>query len=394
MNTAATGISQDIDLTSEDYLHDPFPTYERIRAAGPAVYLPRYDAYAVGRYNDVRTVLADWETFSSARGIGLNDLANAATQGMIIATDPPEHDKLRSVLAERLSPRAIRSLGEDIGRQADALVAAVVRRGSFDAVEDLARAFPVSIVLDLIGLPQDARGKVLAWADAAFSASAPPGPLTEAAFPLLQEQLAYLSGIHRDQLAEGSMGRAIYEAADAGRIAHESCVPLMSAYVTAGVDTTINAISNAVQLFAQHPDQWEQLRANPELIPRAFNEILRYESPVQYFCRVTTRAVELDGTALPEGARLIMLYPSANRDERRWQDPDAFDITRDASEHLAFSYGLHACAGQGLARLEAHSILSSLARRVERFDTGTPVRRINQLIRGLDSLPVTVTPAA
>ena len=157
-------------------------------------------------------------------------------------------------------------------------------RRSFDAVDDLARAFPVAIVLDLVGLPeQDGRDKVLQWADAAFSASAPMSDRTMASFPLLQDQLAYLSGISRDDLAPGSMGRAMDEAADAGRIPQEACVPLMSAYVTAGVDTTINSISNAVELFARHPEQWTMLRENRDLIPKAFNEILRYDSPVQYF---------------------------------------------------------------------------------------------------------------
>ena len=382
----------DISLTSDDYLNDPFPTYEKVREAGSAVYLPRYEAYAVGRYDAVRSVLSDWETFSSAGGIGLNDLANGATQGMIIATDPPQHDALREVLADRLSPRAIRALSERIAQQAEELVVPLVARGAFDAVNDLARAFPVAIVLDLVGLPQDGRDKVLEWADAAFSASAPMSDRTMAAFPLLQDQLAYLSGISRDDLAPGSMGRAIYEAADAGRIPQEACVPLMSAYVTAGVDTTINSISNAVELFARHPEQWTMLRENRDLIPKAFNEILRYDSPVQYFCRVATKDVKIGEDEVPAGARLIVFYPSANRDDRKWGNPKDFDITRDASEHMAFSYGIHGCAGQGLARIEAHSILNALANHVEKFEIGTPVRRLNQLIRGLDSLPVTVTP--
>lgn len=386
--------SLDLDLFTDDVLTDPFPVYERIRNAGPVVYLPRYRSYAMGRYADVRAGLADWESFSSAQGIGLNDLANAATQGMIIATDPPEHDRLRDVLASRLSPKAIRQLKDDIERRADELVAPLVRQGAFDAVDDLARAFPISIVLDLIGLPQNGRDKVLGWADAAFSASGPPGPRTDAAFPLLEDQLAYLSSIEPDQLTPGSMGRAIYDAAAAGRIRQESCVPLMSAYVTAGLDTTINAISNAVWYFAHNPEQWDLVRLDPTLIPSAFNEVLRIESPVQFFCRVATRDVDVDGLTLAAGSRVMMLYASANRDERKWEDPTRFDVRRNPVDHLAFGYGMHGCAGQGLARLEGHSILAALARRVERFEVGAPVRRINQLIRGLDALPTTVRPVA
>ncbi|GII62102.1 cytochrome P450 [Sphaerisporangium krabiense] len=390
MTSLAEGPALDLDLFSDAALTDPFPLYRRIRDTAPAVHLPRYGAWAMGRYADVRGALGDWESFSSARGIGLNDLANAATQGMIIATDPPEHDTLRNVLAARLSPKALRDLRADIERRADELVAPLVERGSFDAVADLARAFPIMIVLDLIGLPQDGRDKVLGWADAAFSASGPPGPRTDAAFPLLQDQLAYLSGIEPGALTPGSMGRAIYDAAAQGLIKQESCVPLMSAYVTAGLDTTINAISNAVYYFAEHPEQWDLVRQDPSLIPAALNEVLRIESPLQFFCRVATRDVELDGQTLAEGSRVMMLYASANRDERKWDDPERFDVRRNPVDHLAFGYGMHGCAGQGLARLEGHSVLAALARRVARFEVGTPRRRLNQLIRGLDALPTTV----
>ncbi|MEV7010042.1 cytochrome P450 [Streptosporangium sp. NPDC051022] len=394
MTSIPEGPSLDLDLFDDAALTDPFPNYQIIRDTAPAVYLPHYGSWAMGRYADVRGALSDWESFSSAQGIGLNDMANAATQGMIIATDPPEHDKLRNVLASRLSPKAIRNLKADIERRADELVEPLVAAGSFDAVNDLARAFPISVVLDLVGMPQDGRDKVLGWADAAFSASGPPGPRTDAAFPLLQDQLAYLSSIQPDQLTPGSMGRAIYDAAEAGEIRQESCVPLMSAYVTAGLDTTINAISNAVWYFAQYPEQWDLVRRDPSLIPSALNEVLRIEAPVQFFCRVATRDVEVDGQKLAAGSRVMMLYASANRDERKWEDPTRFDVTRNPVDHLAFGYGMHGCAGQGLARLEGHSILGALARRVERFEVGTPVRRLNQLIRGLDALPATVVPAA
>lgn len=382
----------DVDLFSEAALLDPYPLYRQIRDAGPAAYLPKYGVWAMGRYDQVRAALHDWRTYSSAEGTGLNKASNQTTKGIIIATDPPEHDRLRDVLSERLAPRALRDLTEDIARQADDLVASQVRRGSFDAVGDLARAFPVSVVLDLVGLPRDIRHKVLDWADAAFNAGGPRGPRTDSAYPLLQDQFAYLADLKASELAPGSMGRAIYDAAADGRIDPESCVPLMSAYVTAGLDTTINAISNAVYYFAAHPGQWDMVRASPRMIPAAFNEVLRIEAPIQWFSRVTTRDVELDAaTVIPRGERVMMLYASANRDERKWPDPDRFDVTRNAGLQLAFGHGTHACAGQGLARLEGHCVLQSLARRVARFEVGQPTRRLNNRVRGLDSLPTRVT---
>lgn len=383
----------DVDLFTDDALADPFPLYREIRDAGQAVYLPRHGVWAMGRYDQVREALHDWETYSSAEGTGLNPASNQATRGLIIATDPPEHDRLRDVLSERLSPRAIRQLTGRVGRQADELVAPLVARGAFDAVGELARALPVTVVLDLIGLPLGIRDKVLDWADGAFNAGGPAGPRTDSAYALLRDQFAYLAELTAGDLAEGSMGRAIYDAAAEGRIDAGSCVPLLSAYVTAGLDTTINAISSAVHCFAARPDQWDLVRADPGLIPRAFNEVLRVESPIQWFARVTTRDVTLDdGTVIPCGDRVMMLYASANRDERQWRDPDRFDITRpDVAAHLAFGYGTHACSGMSLARLEGHSVLHALARRVERFETGPSRRRLNNRVRGLDSLPTTVT---
>lgn len=392
MATAARP-SSDVDLFADEILAEPFDAYAALRATGPAVFLSQYGVWALPRYAEVRAALFDWQTFSSAQGISLNARSVNTTRGIIVSTDPPEHSRLRSVLSERLAPRAIRNLQADLEARADELVASVVAKGSFDAVADLARTFPVSVVLDLVGLPQDSRDRVLDWADAAFSAGGPPGPRTDAAIPLLEDQFAYLAAMSADELSTGSWGRAIYDAAAEGRIDARSCVPLMSAFVTAGLDTTINALSNAVWYFAQYPDQWEEVRADPSLIPSAFNEILRIDSPIQWFARVTTADVTLEDVTIPAGDRVLMLYASANRDERKWNSPGTFDVRRNPVDQVAFGYGVHACAGQGLARLEAHAILSSLARRVATFTVGKPVRRLNNRVRGLGSLPTTVSPA-
>jgi cytochrome P450 len=389
-----TAPSLDIDLFEDSAVDDPWPGYQRVRDAGPVVFLERYDVWAMARYDEVRASLRDWETYSSAQGTALNARANARTEGRLLTSDPPLHDQLRSVLAHRLLPRQLRQISGTIDDTAEQLVDGLLGQDEFDAVTDLAQALPLNIVLDLIGLPQEGRDKILGWADAAFAAQGPEGPATDAAWPRLEEQLAFLATqATRDQLTPGSMGRAIYEAADEGRIPHSSCLPLMSAYATAGLDTTINAIGSVVYYFANHPDQWEIVRARPELIPNAFNEILRIESPVQFFTRVTTRPVEVDGTTLPEGARVLMMFASANRDERRWEDPTTFDVTRLAAEHLAFGYGVHGCAGQALARFEGHAVLKALADRVAGFEVHSAERRLHPLIRGFKSLQTSLVPA-
>jgi cytochrome P450 len=160
----------------------------------------------------------------------------------------------------------------------------------------------------------------------------------------------------------------------------------------AAFDTTISTIASGMWLFATNPDQWDAVRADPSLVPNAVTEIVRLESPIQYFSRVTTREVDLgDGVVIPAGARVLHSYGAANRDERHFPDPDRFDVHRGALDHLAFSYGTHACAGQGLARLEAHAVFSALAKRVTRIElTGEPARAVNNITRGFARVPVAI----
>ena len=390
MTSVATDLN--IDLFADEALGNPFALYREIRDTGPAVRLTPHDVWALGRYDDVRGALNDWQTFTSAEGVALNPASRATTRGLIIATDPPYHDVLRGVLTDKLSPRALRGLKGDIEARAATLVNAVLDRRTFDAVHDLARAFPVQVVLELVGLPQSMADRALDWAEAAFNAGGPDIARTRDAMPLLEDQFAYLAEMHKEDLAEGSFGWVIFDAADRGVIGRESVVPLMSAYVTAGLDTTINAISAGIWYFSQHPDQWAALREDRSLIPSAFNEIVRLESPLQWFSRVTTRDVDYDGVVIPEGDRVLMLYGSANRDERKWgADADAFNIRRDAMDQIGFGSGVHGCAGQGLARLEGAAVFSALAERVVSFETGVPERRLNNRIRGLASLPTSVT---
>ena len=164
-------------------------------------------------------------------------------------------------------------------------------------------------------------------------------------------------------------------------------------YLAPSLDTTISALGNAIWLFATHPDQWQLLRHEPERVKQAFNEVLRVETPITSFTRVTTQPTEIDGVEVPADARVLVSYASANRDERRWDNPGVFDITRNSAGQIAFGYGDHACAGMGLARLEGAAVLGALIERVDRVElTAPPVRKLNNLIRSFVSLPVTVTP--
>ncbi len=385
--------SSDCDLFSDEVLGEPYETYRDLRDLGSAVYLERHQAWAVSRFDGVREVLRNWEGFSSGQGVALNAPMNEVSVGTVLASDPPVHTSLRRVLSERLSPGAVSALAVEIDRQADELVAALVSQGQFDAVQDLAAVFPISVVADLIGLPDEGRENLFAWGNAVFDGFGPENQRTSEALPLIGDMFEYLASIAtRERLRPGSMGMSVYEAADRGEIDAESCIPLMSAYIAAGADTTINTISTASLLAVENPDQWRALKADPGLIRSAANEVLRYDSAVQAFARVTTKDEEVEGEAIPAGSKVWVIYGSANRDERKWADADSFDVARNPIDHMGFGHGIHRCAGSSLARIEMEAVLTSLVARVESIEiAGEPERRLNNTVRGLRHLPVSVT---
>lgn len=389
-NSVANLPHSDVDLFSEEVMSDPYPAFRELRTAGPVVYLDRHDIYAVARYQEARHVLGDWKAFSSA-DIALNKQFNEYVGEGIIRADPPVHDALRGVLSAKLAPRAIRDLAPDIALRAEQLVDRVIAQGSFDAVQDLAQRFPVEIVGDLVGLPTHGREQLLGLIDANFNCFGPENQRTFESLPKLQMLAEYVMlNATRAELAEGSLGRAVYDAVDAGQVPAAAAPWLVMTYVTAGMDTTVHALGHTIWLLGQHPDQWDALRADPALVPQAFREVLRYESPVQVFGRTARSDWNIEDSTVPAGSRLAVLFGSGNRDDRKWTDPDRFDIQRSNIDHLGFGYGLHGCAGQALAALEGEAILRALIARVSRIEIGTPVRHFNNVLRGLQSLPTTL----
>ena len=160
-------------------------------------------------------------------------------------------------------------------------------------------------------------------------------------------------------------------------------------YLAPSLDTTISAISSALWLFAKNPEQWELVREDPSRIPNAVNEVVRIESPLRAFTRTIERDIDVDGNEMAAGSRVLMMYASANRDERKWNDPETFDVTREAGDHVGFGYGVHGCAGQGLARMETKAVLEALAAKVHSIElVGEPTRGHNNIIRGFNTLPI------
>lgn len=246
----------------------------------------------------------------------------------------------------------------------------------------------------MIGVQGDARRNILRWGEAAFNVLGPMNPRTIQNFPIAGELFGFCLGVRQEDLTKGSLGWGIFEAARRGEIAPESCGAIIHQYIAAGMDTTIAAIGNAISHFAANPGEYAKLVANPSLVRSAFNETLRYEPPANLFGRYVVSEVEVDGTLIPAGSQAAVLFAAGNRDPSHYKDPDTYRIDRDPADHLAFGYGIHTCAGQGLARIEAMAVLSAFARRVKGFTTGPSQRNLTNMTRGLASLPVIAVEAA
>lgn len=379
----------DLDLFADAVLADPYPAYAELREAGPVVWMDRLNAYACAGYQEVRDVLNDDATFVSGRGVGFNEVLNEAFTGTIIQSDGDDHRPLRAALAEQMSVRGLAPLRERATTLADELVLGLKGKGRFDGVADFARVYPLQMVGELIGLPEEGVDQLIVWGDANFNVIGPRNARFEASLPIFGECFAYIGWLHEDprnRLREGGLGWALYDAADRGIIRHEQCPPLMAAYLVAGIDTTVASISFMLHLFGSHPGEWDKLKANPQMVSRAYNEVLRIASPALCFKRVASRDTEIGGVPIAAGSDVVVLYAAANQDPRRYPDPARFDISRNAGDHMAFGIGRHNCAGQSLARMEANALLTAMVNHLDRIEIGDSRRHLNNTVQSLGYL--------
>jgi cytochrome P450 len=390
--------SLDVDPFSTEFFEDPHAIHQVLREAGPVVWLDKWSVYGVARHAEVHAVLNDPLTFCSSRGVGLSDFAKEKPwrpQSIILEADPPAHTRTRAVLNQVLSASAMKPLRGHFTALAEAKVDELISRGSFDAIPDLAEAYPLSIFPDALGLKQEGRENLLPYASLVFNAFGPPNQLRQEAIERSAPHQAYVAEqCQRENLAPGGFGACIHARADAGDITHEEAPLLVRSLLSAGLDTTVYGIGAAVYCLARFPEQLAKLRSDPTLARNAFEEAIRFESPVQTFFRTTTRQVELGGHVIGEGEKVLMFLGAANRDPRRWENPDHYDITRRTSGHVGYGSGIHMCVGQLVARLEGEVMMAAIARRVDSIEITGPVkRRYNNTLRGLDSLPITISAA-
>lgn len=378
------------DLYADDGIRNAYQHHRAIRDLGPVVELTATGALAVGRYKDVRAILQDHTRFVSSKGVALNEATNKAAEGIPLTLDPPEHTRLRKILDKPLTRSAVETLRGQIERTADDIVSRLAERDAFDGVEDLAQALPVSIVSSLVGIPEEGRDLMLAWSAASNDVNGPLNERTNRGFSTFYDMIDYATNkVSADNVRPGSWAARIYQAADEGRIEQGEITKLMLSYVVPSLETTISAIGHMLDLFGSNPEQWRAVRNDPGLIPNAVEEVLRLRAPVRGLARYCAEGASLDGIDIPRGRFVVVLYASANRDERKWPDPETFDVRRsDAREHLAFGLGVHRCSGLNLAKLEISAILKAMVKRLDRFEVGEVVPDLNNIASSFSKIPI------
>jgi cytochrome P450 len=382
--------STTIDPYADDALIDPWPVYNALRSMGPTAWLEKYDMFALTRYDSVLKVLQDGKSFPSSQGVMMNDHMNQVLRGNTLCSDGEAHDKLRKVVIKPITPAALKALQEEVAREADVISDRLCAKESFCATGELGTYLPLTIVSNAVGLPEKGRERMIDWSTSMFNCFGPMNERARDALPVLNELMDYVqTQAVPGKLKAGSWAEAIHDAAARGEVPAEAVPVMMVDYMGPSLDTTIFAISNGVWHFANNPDQWDLVREDPSLVPGAINEILRMDAPIQDFSRYVARDYDLDGVTMPKGSRAIVFYGAANRDERKFPDPDRFDVRRsNAAAHMSFGAGSHMCLGMNLAKLEMRALFTALAGRVKRFHIVEAEPLLHNILRGYSKLIV------
>jgi len=394
----------DFDPFSDTFFVDPYPTYRRMRDEAPVYYNEKYDFYALSRYDDVAVGQRDYETYSSAYGIDLAMVLRGKRSRfpMIIMMDPPEHRRMRSLVNRVFTPRAIMAL-EPMVRETIGGFLADCDPSGFDAVQDFASLFPVEVISKMLGVPDGERQQIKDWLDIFLHREPGEMEMGPAAADAMTEMGMYYFGLIQqrrqdpqdDMISDLVRAEVIREdgsaAGEPTRLDDSEIAGFLTLLGGAGAETVVKQVGNAVALFADHPEQWADLAAHREKIPAAVEEVLRFQAPSHYNVRRAMREHELHGVTIPEGAAVMMLVASANRDERAFPDADRFDIDRstDQAQNIGFGFGIHSCLGAALARLESRVALELLLDFMPSFevDRSRMTRVAMTNVAGYSSIP-------
>ncbi|GAA3211267.1 cytochrome P450 [Actinocorallia longicatena] len=397
-----------LDLNDPDFVADPYPVYAWLRDVEPVHYSAANDLWLVSRYDDVLAVLRDAPGFSSDLGkAGLDDnpfnpairiprrlarlLDRLPPVRTLLTSDPPHHTQLRRKVAKAFTPRRIAALEPRIREITERLVDDL----DDDLVRDVASPLPTIVIAELMGIPADRRDDFKRWSDELVNGLLTGGSRIRMARSALAVSWFFARTVRSRRHRPGGdvISLLVTRDQDGDALTLAELVNFCILLLVAGNETTTNLVSNAMLALFDRPDLWRRLGTDPDLAPAVVEETLRYDGPAQGLLRVTTAEVRIGDVTVPEGARVLPLTGSANRDPRHWADPDAFRLDRPAGDHIAFGSGIHYCIGTALARLETRIVLETLARRHPHLGpAGVPERIQSPVLRGLRTLPVTIRP--
>jgi cytochrome P450 len=388
----------DVDPFSIEYLSSPHRYQAELMALGPVAYVSKYGFYVLSRYTTVYAALRDPETFCSSRGVGLTDFEKEPAwrpKSIINEADPPEHSRPRAIMTRVLARPVLEKLRTDFREVAVKIVDAALERAELDGIEHFAQAYPLRIIPDAVGMMPEGRENLLPYGDMVFNAMGPRNELFEQAMKKSEPVVQWVvKQCRRESLSPTGIGARIYDEVAAGNATEDEAGMLVRSVLSAGMDTTVFGLGHMLYYFGNNPEQWEALREDPSLIRSAWNEIIRMGSTVQALFRTTTKNATINGITIPEGTKVMLLLAAANRDPHKFPNPDRFDISRKTAGHVGFGFGTHMCVGQTLSTLEAEVLLEEMIKRIATIEIiGDPVWRLNNMLRGLRSLPVRFVPA-
>ncbi|HEX5947706.1 MAG TPA: cytochrome P450 [Acidimicrobiales bacterium] len=378
---------------------DPYPTFRRLRDEAPLYYNPEHDFYALSRYEDVEAGLRDWQTFSSARG-GILELIKAGVElppGTLIFEDPPVHDIHRKLLSRVFTPRRMNALEDKVREFCARSLDPVVGTDGFDLIAVLGAQMPMRTISMLLGIPEADQEAVRDRVDANLrtepgrAMAVEAGAKLEIGSEMFADYIDWRAEHPSDDLMTELMTAEFTdETGTVRRLTRDELLTYSMVIAGAGNETTTRLIGWAGTVLADHPDQRRELTEDPSLVRGAIEELLRYEPPAPHTGRYVTRDVELHGRTVPEGSVMLFLNGAANRDERRFADPDRFDIHREITGHLTFGFGVHFCLGAALARLEGRVALEELLARFPEWEVDRAGAKLSptSTVRGWETLPL------
>jgi cholest-4-en-3-one 26-monooxygenase len=390
-----------IDLMSGAFFgREPHEAFAWMRANAPVYYDQANDLWAAASYAAVKQASVDTESFSNAGGIR----PKFPPIPMMIDFDAPEHVRRRRLVSEGFTPKRVRAMEDKLRMVCDAIIDTVCEEGRCDFVRDIAAPLPIIMIGDMLGVAPDDRDDLLRWSDDMLKGQGSPDPdaMTNAANAFV-EYSEYIHPVLNDRRASGNrddlVGVLCHAEIDGDTLDDDSLVHETLLILIGGDETTRHVISGGVDELIAHPDQVDRLAADPAgLLPGAVEEMLRWVSPIKNMARTATRDVELAGAQIRAGQELLLLYPSANRDEAVFEHADTFDVTRSPNPHIAFGFGAHFCLGNQLARLELRVMVERILARLPDLRLATEraalPRRPANFISGIEEMPVAFTPSA